>query len=105
MPQDMKQTLRDLHTHRLTSFGNSAYQRISNDWYFESVPFELSEIWYGQENLSFITLSIRYDSDIDLMSENELEERFDNEQQLIAHLQKIFADIEKQKEGKNNGKN
>lgn len=105
MPQDMKQTLRNLRTHRLTSFGNSAYQRISNDWYFESVPFELSEIWYGQENLSFITLSIRYDSDIDLMSENELEERIDNEQLLIAHLQKIFSDIEKQKEGKNNGKN
>lgn len=44
MSQDMKQTLRDLRTHRLTSFGNSTYQRISNDWYFESVPFELSEI-------------------------------------------------------------
>ena len=105
MITDLKQKLRELHANRLINYGNTAYQRISNDWHFESVPAELGELWYGQDVVSFRTLSIAYDSDIDYMSHNELVHWIDNERCLIARLEKIFSDIKTKKAGIDDGKN
>lgn len=105
MITDLKQKLRELHANRLINYGNTAYQRISNDWHFESVPTELREIWYRRDVPSFITLSIAYDSDIDYMSHDELVQRIDNEYRIITHLEKIFSNLEKQKVGNAHGKN
>lgn len=102
---DLKQTLRELRNYRLINYGNTTYQRISNDWNFDNVPTELWEIWYGQDSLSFITLSIQYNSDIDSISYNELVHWIDNERRLITRLEKIFSNLEKQKEGYAHGKN
>lgn len=103
MNTKLKQLLRKLHSERLIDYGNVAYQRISNDWYFESVPTELRELWYGQDVVSFSTLSIAYDSDIDYMSHNELVRWIDNERCLITRLKKIFSNLEKQKGGNAHG--
>lgn len=105
MNRDLKQTLRDLRNNRLLNYGNPAYQRTTNDWFFETVPTELTELWYGQDGLSFLTLSIAYDSDVDLMSENELIDRIDKERQINNRLEEIFSNLEKMKAGKSNGKN
>ena len=78
-------------------YGNTAYQRSTNDWFFEIVPTELTELWYGQDSLSFLTLSIAYDSDIDVMSENELIDRIDKERQINNRLEEIFSNLEKRK--------
>lgn len=94
---DLKQKLRELRTNRLINYGNTAYQRISNDWHFENVPTELRESWYSRDVLSFMTLSIVYDSHIDYMSHNELVHWIDNEQCLIARLEKVFSNLETQK--------
>lgn len=101
----LKQALRELHANRLVNYGNTAYQRISNDWHFEHVPTELRELWYGQDVISFMTLSIAYDSDIDFMSHNELIRWIDNERCLIACLENIFSNLEKQKVGNAHGEN
>lgn len=105
MITNLKQTLRELRAYRLINYGNTAYQRISNDWHFENVPTELRELWYGQDVVSFITLSIAYDSDIDRMSHNELVRWIDNEQCLIPRLEKVFSNLETQKVGTYYGKN
>lgn len=93
MITELKQTLRDLNANRLINYGNTAYQRISNDNHFESVPTELSELWYGQDVLSFLTLSIAYDSDINFMSKNELIRWIENERCLITRLEQIFSTL------------
>ncbi|MCY7211090.1 hypothetical protein RG565_07075 [Streptococcus sp. IsoGale021] len=104
MNTKLQKTLRDLRAKRLIHFGNPAYQRATNDWFFETVPTELTELWYGQDGLSFLTLSIAYDSDIDLMSENELIDRIDKERHINNRLEEIFSNLEKMKAGKSNGK-
>lgn len=95
MITNLKQMLRELRANRLMNYGNTAYQRISNDWHFENVPNELRELWYEQDVVSFITLSIVYDSDIDRMSHNELVRWIDNECSLIARLEKVFSNLGK----------
>ena len=105
MNTKLQKTLRDLRANRLIHFGNSAYQRATNDWFFRTVPTELNELWYGQDGLSFLTLSIAYDSDIDLMSESELIERIDKERQIRTRLESIFSNLGKMKAGISNGKN
>ena len=95
MNTKLQKTLRDLRANRLIHFGNSAYQRATNDWFFRTVPTELNELWYGQDGLSFLTLSIAYDSDIDLMSESELIERIDKERQIRTRLESIFSNLGK----------
>lgn len=95
MITNLKQTLRELRAYRLINYSNTAYQLISNDWDFENVPIELRELWYGQDVVSFITLSIAYDSGIDRMSHNELVRWIDNESSLIARLEKVFSNLEK----------
>lgn len=105
MNTKLQKTLRDLRANRLIHFGNSAYQRATNDWFFRTVPTVLNELWYGQDGLSFLTLSIAYDSDIDLMSESELIERIDKERQIRTRLESIFSNLGKMKAGKSNGKN
>ena len=105
MNTKLQKTLRDLRANRLIHFGNSAYQRATNDWFFRTVPTELNELWYGQDGLSFLTLSIAYDSDIDLMSESELIERIDKERQIRTRLESISSNLGKMKAGKSNGKN
>ena len=95
MITELKQTLRDLNANRLINYGNTAYQRISNDNHFESVPSELLELWYGQDVLSFLTLSIAYDSDINFMSKNELIRWIENERCLITRLDQIFSTLYK----------
>ena len=97
MITNLKQKLRELRANRLINYGNTAYQRISNDWHFENVPTELRNLWYGQDVVSFINLSIAYDSNIDRMSNNELVSWIDNECCLIARLKKIFSNLETQK--------
>ncbi|AIA69013.1 hypothetical protein AT52_00981 [Streptococcus equi subsp. zooepidemicus Sz35] len=105
MITDLKQKLRELRANRLINYGNTAYQRVSNDWHFENVPTELRELWYSRDVVSFITLSIAYDSDIDQMSHNELVRWIDNECCLMARLENIFSNLEKQKVGNAHGKN
>ncbi|MFS9305683.1 hypothetical protein QM415_05765 [Streptococcus peroris] len=97
MITNLKQTLRKLYAYRLINYGNTAYQHITNDWHFENVPTQLKELWHGQDVVSFITLSIAYDSDIDFMSHHELVRRIDNEYYLIARLEKIFSDLRRRK--------
>ena len=97
MNTKLQKTLRDLRAKRLNHYGNTAYQRSTNDWFFEIVPTELTELWYGQDSLSFLTLSIAYDSDIDVMSENELIDRIDKERQIKNRLEEIFSNLEKRK--------
>lgn len=97
MNTKLQKTLRDLRAKRLIHYGNTAYQRSTNDWFFETVPTELTELWYGQDGLSFLTLSIAYDSDIDVMSENELIDRIDKERQINNRLEEIFSNLEKRK--------
>lgn len=91
---ELKQTLRELRANRLTNYSEIAYQQISKDWHFENVPMKLRKHWYSQVDLSFITLSIDYDSDIDSMSHNDLEIWIYNERRLIARLENIFSSIE-----------
>lgn len=105
MNTKLQETLRDLRAKRLTHYGNPAYQRATNDWFFRTVPTELNELWYGQDGLSFLTLSIAYDSDVELMSESELIERIDKERQIRTRLESIFSNLEKTKVGKRYGKN
>ena len=95
MLTNLKQMLRELRANRLMNYGNTTYQRINNDWHFENVPNELRELWYEQDVVSFITLSIVYDSDIDRMSHNELVRWIDNECSLIARLEKVFSNLGK----------
>ena len=104
MNTDLKQTLRDLRNSRLLNFGNSAYQRATNDWFFKQVPTELNDLWYGQNGLSFLTLSKAY-AGIDVMSENELLDLIDKERQINNRLEEIFSNLDKMKVGKTNGKN
>ena len=93
MDNKLQETLRDLRAKRLIHYGNTAYQRSTNDWFFETVPTELTELWYGQDGLSFLTLSIAYDSDIDVMCENELIDRIDKERQINNRLEEIFFQL------------
>lgn len=104
MNTDLKKTLRDLRNNRLLEYGNTAYQRVSNDWFFKTVPTELNELWYGQNGLSFLTLSKTY-ANIDVMSENELLDLIDKERQINNRLEEIFSSLEKTKAGKSYGKN
>lgn len=96
MNTDLKQTLRDLRNSRLLNFGNPAYQRATNDWFFKQVPTELNDLWYGQNSLSFLTLSKAY-AGIDVMSENELLDLIDKERQINNRLEEIFSNLEKRK--------
>lgn len=96
MNTDLKQTLRDLRNSRLLNFGNPAYQRATNDWFFKQVPTELNDLWYGQNGLSFLTLSKAY-AGIDVMSENELLDLIDKERQINNRLEEIFSNLEKRK--------
>ena len=105
MVTNLKQTLRDLRTNRLVNYGNTAYQRASGDYHIKNVPIELRELWYRQDDLSFLTLSIAYDSDIDVMSENKLLDQIDKERQIKIRLEDIFSNLDKKKVGKSNGKN
>lgn len=105
MITNLQQMLRELRANRLINYGKTAYQHISNDWHFENVPNELRVLWYSRDVLSFLTLSIVYDTDIDYMSHNELVRWIDNEQCLISRLEKVFSDLETQKAGAHYGKN
>lgn len=105
MITDLKQKLHELRANRLINYENTAYQRISNDWNFENVPTKLRELWYGQDVVSFMTLSIAYDSDIDIMSHHELVRWIDNKYCLIARLEKVFSNLETQKVGTAYSKN
>lgn len=104
MVTNLKQTLRDLRTNRLVNYGNTAYQRASGDYHFKNVPIELRELWYGQNGLSFLTLSKAYVG-IDVMSKNELLDLIDKERQINNRLEEIFSSLEKTKAGKSYGKN
>lgn len=105
MDNKLQETLRDLRAKRLIHYGNTAYQRSTNDWFFKTVPTELNDLWYGQDGLSFLTLSIAYDSDIDVMSEDELIDWIDKERQINNRLEEIFSNLDKMKAGKRDGKN
>jgi len=97
MKEDLIKTLKQLHTIRLINYNQTAYQQTSSDSFFENVPDELNECWYGHDVVSFDTLSIDYNSKLDLMSKNELISLIDNEHYLITRLEKIFSNLETQK--------
>lgn len=97
MKKDLIETLKQLHTIRLTNYNQTAYQRKSSDSFFENVPDELKELWYGHDVVSFVTLSIDYYSKLDLMSRRELMCLINNEHCLITRLKKIFSNLETQK--------
>lgn len=97
MTDNLKQTLHSLRAKRLIDYGNVAYQRISSDSNFKSVPTDLKEIWYSCDNMSFVTLSSIDDSDIDSMSPHELNHWINSERYLIGRLESIFSNLEKRK--------
>lgn len=90
---NLQQMLRNMYYKRLIDYGNTAYQRVSNDWYFENVPLKLRELWYSQNSISFITLSIQYDSEIDNMSQDDLIRRINEENYLISCLEEEFKKL------------
>ena len=45
--------LERFQAHILANYGNTAYQRISKDTHFKTVPNELYEIWYCPYKISF----------------------------------------------------
>ena len=45
--------LERFQAHILANYGNVAYQRVSKDTYFKTVPNELYEIWYCPYKFSF----------------------------------------------------
>lgn len=49
----LKNYLYRIQSSILTNYGNTSYQIISNDAYFENIPTELYEIWYSPNNFSF----------------------------------------------------
>lgn len=49
----LKNYLYRIQSSILTNYGNTSYQIISNDVYFENIPTELYEIWYSPNNFSF----------------------------------------------------
>ena len=93
MITDLKRTLRELRFNRLTNYSETSYQKVNNDWNFEHVSEELRARWYSQDILSFNTLSIHHNSDIEFMSENELIQRIENERFLITSLEDIFLNL------------
>ena len=46
--------------YRMTKLSTVTYQYQTKDWYFEKVPFELIKLWYSENDISFITLSIKH---------------------------------------------
>lgn len=104
MTKEKQRTLfRKLRNERMIRYSNSAYQTISGDICFNAVPDKLRELWYSPKAISFVTLAIRFDSDIDQMSADELTHYISNECYLIERLQDVFAEIQKTKEGNSNG--
>ena len=75
----------------LTNFGNTAYQRLSKDFYLDNIPAELYEVWYKANELSFSDLvdinRIKY------LSYNELSEYYSQLTILKNKLEIIFNDI------------
>ena len=49
----LNNNLERFQAHILANYGNTSYQRISRDTYFENVPNELYEIWYSPQKFSF----------------------------------------------------
>lgn len=45
--------LERFQAHILANYGNVAYQRVSKDTYFKTVPNKLYEIWYCPYKFSF----------------------------------------------------
>ena len=75
----------------LTNFGNTAYQRVSKDFYLDNIPTELYDIWYSANEFSFSDLvdinRIKY------LSNNELSEYYSQLIRLKNKLEIIFNDI------------
>jgi hypothetical protein len=95
-----KSLVLNLKKTRLSNYGTSAYQRLTNDWHLLHVPVELKSLWYNPESLSFVTLGNLSSKSIDSMSTYELERRIKDEELLLARLQTVFADLESKKAGK-----
>ena len=49
----LNNNLERFQAHILANYGNVAYQRVSKDTYFKTVPNELYEIWYCPYKFSF----------------------------------------------------
>ena len=92
-----KQLLNELYTYRLINFGNTAYQKISGDRQFQTIPISLWELWYSTEMVSFVSLGLNYRSDIELMSKSQLKKRIADEKYLLSLLRIEFADLENRK--------
>lgn len=75
----------------LSNFGNTAYQRLSKDFYLDNIPAELYEVWYKTNEFSFSDLvdinRIKY------LSYNELSEYYSQLTILKNKLEIIFNDI------------
>lgn len=102
MENVLKQKIRELYVNRLVNFGILSYQIISNDWYFQNLPDELLECWYG-EGVSFVGLIDDYKKDINEMTEVELTHLYLMEDWLNRRLKKIFLQLKEHNGGKFNG--
>lgn len=76
--------------YRMTKLSTVTYQYQTKDWYFEKVPFELIKLWYSENDISFITLSIKHSSEIEFMLTSELIFQIFHEYILITRLKRIF---------------
>ena len=79
----------------LSNFGNSAYQRISKDIYFDYIPNDLYTLWYLQDKFSFRQLIDL--NNIQYLSDTELLEYYTQLVSLNTKLEVIFNNIEKQR--------
>ena len=76
--------------YRMTKLSTVTYQYQTKDWSFEKVPVELIKLWYSENDISFITLSIKHSSEIEFMLTSELIFQIFHEYILITRLKRIF---------------
>ena len=86
----LKKKLLYQHIYRLCNLSPVAYQHISSDWYFKTVPIRLLKLWYSNDEISFTTLSFKHNSKIEFMSKRELIIQILHEHILITRLKKFF---------------
>lgn len=96
--------LKRIRLKRLTSFGYTGFLEISNDLLDSNLLSELEELWYSNEDLSFVTLRHSI-SNIERISLFELLGRITDERRLLFRLEKIFRTLKKRKRGIAHGKN
>ncbi|MDK7196520.1 hypothetical protein QP440_09255, partial [Aerococcus urinae] len=72
-------------------FSNTSYILLTDKCELEKVPTNLKNLWNNDDKLSFKTLTISHNSDIDKMLISELIRQIFNELCLIIRLKIAFS--------------